>query len=67
MFLCSPQLTKKASKPSIPDLSTMDFSSEAKNSDGKKWNLKLSSWNINGIRAWHEVGTYWGLGVPGLK
>ena len=23
--------------------------------DGKEWNLKIVSWNINGIRAWVEV------------
>ena len=23
--------------------------------NGKEWNLKISSWNINGVRAWLEV------------
>lgn len=31
---------------------TDDFSSDAKTSDGKKWNLKIVSWNVDGLRAW---------------
>ncbi|KAK2154944.1 hypothetical protein LSH36_253g04042 [Paralvinella palmiformis] len=38
----------------IPDVTKIDFSCEAKTKDGKKWNMKFSSWNINGIRAWCE-------------
>lgn len=30
---------------------TDDFSSDAKTSNGNKWNLKIISWNMNGIRA----------------
>lgn len=26
-------------------------------SNGKEWNFKISSWNINGIRAWLDVST----------
>lgn len=33
----------------------VSFSSSAKTKDGKEWNLKISSWNINGVRAWTEV------------
>jgi len=43
---------KAQKRESIPDLSTMDFSNESKTKEGKPWNLKFSSWNINGIRAW---------------
>ena len=42
----------------IPDVTKIDFSCEAKTKDGKKWNMKFSSWNINGIRAWCEVGVF---------
>lgn len=34
---------------------TDDFSSDAKTSDGKKWNLKIVSWNVDGLRAWLKV------------
>lgn len=34
-----------------------DFSSCAKTADGKPWNMKITSWNINGIRAWVKVGS----------
>ncbi|XP_041351407.1 DNA-(apurinic or apyrimidinic site) endonuclease-like [Gigantopelta aegis] len=33
-----------------------DFTSEAKTTDGCKWNLKFASWNVNGIRAWLDKG-----------
>ncbi|XP_071112743.1 DNA repair nuclease APEX1-like [Haliotis cracherodii] len=33
-------------------LDEQDFSSSAKTKAGLDWNLKISSWNINGIRAW---------------
>lgn len=46
--------TSKGARASIPDVTKLDFSSEAKTPGGKKWNLKFSSWNINGIRAWRE-------------
>ncbi|KAG7168515.1 DNA-(apurinic or apyrimidinic site) endonuclease-like [Homarus americanus] len=29
-----------------------EFSSDAKTKDGKKWNLKVVSWNVDGVRAW---------------
>lgn len=29
-----------------------DFSSEAKTEDGKLWNFKIVSWNVDGLRAW---------------
>ncbi|XP_077977210.1 exodeoxyribonuclease-like [Glandiceps talaboti] len=45
-----PQKETTSSGP--PELDSLDFSSDAKTSDGKEWNLKISSWNVNGIRAW---------------
>ena len=33
----------------------MDFSHECKTADGRKPNVKIASWNINGIRAWLDV------------
>ncbi len=52
----SMQLKKKqSSREAIPDVSGLDFSSDSKTPDGKGWNKKFASWNINGIRAWIEV------------
>ena len=50
----SEKKAKKATKEAIPDVSEMDFSSTATNKDGKPWNWKFSSMNVNGIRAWAE-------------
>ncbi|GFS36863.1 DNA-(apurinic or apyrimidinic site) lyase [Trichonephila inaurata madagascariensis] len=41
-------------KEKIPDVTALDFGNESKTADGKAWNLKMASWNINGIRAWLE-------------
>uniref|UniRef100_A0A6A7FQ54 DNA-(apurinic or apyrimidinic site) endonuclease n=2 Tax=Hirondellea gigas TaxID=1518452 RepID=A0A6A7FQ54_9CRUS len=30
------------------------FASDAVNPEGKKWNFKIVSWNVNGIRAWMQ-------------
>lgn len=38
-------------------LDEQDFSSSAKTKAGLDWNLKISSWNINGIRAWLGVSS----------
>ncbi|XP_014672642.1 PREDICTED: DNA-(apurinic or apyrimidinic site) lyase-like [Priapulus caudatus] len=35
---------------------TDDFSSEATCEDGRRWNFKVASWNVNGLRAWIEKG-----------
>ncbi|XP_002731016.1 exodeoxyribonuclease-like [Saccoglossus kowalevskii] len=35
-----------------PTLDSLDFSLNAKTTDGKEWNIKLVSWNVNGVRAW---------------
>ena len=39
-------------------MSVLDFKSDAKTPDGKPWNKKFASWNVNGIRAWLEVTFY---------
>ncbi|XP_064628461.1 DNA repair nuclease/redox regulator APEX1-like [Lineus longissimus] len=55
---------KKQAKPKgngrekIPDVDAASLASDAKTEDGKKWNLKIASWNINGIRAWVEKEGY---------
>lgn len=36
----------------VPKWSGEDFKYEK---EGKEWNLKMVTWNINGIRAWMEV------------
>lgn len=36
--------------------SGMDFSHDCQSSDGRKPNLKIASWNINGLRAWLDKG-----------
>lgn len=33
-----------------------DFSNDSKTADGKLWNLKIASWNVDGIRAWAKKG-----------
>ncbi|XP_013416767.1 DNA-(apurinic or apyrimidinic site) lyase isoform X2 [Lingula anatina] len=47
---------KKKSKKEEPEASapSTDWtaSSDAKSKDGRPWNMKIVSWNINGIRAW---------------
>jgi AP endonuclease-1 len=49
-------LQGKASRPKIPEVDASTLASDAKTKDGKEWNLKVASWNVNGIRAWTEVG-----------
>lgn len=38
------------------DYDKMDFSCESKTKDGKDWNLKISTWNVDGLRAWIKKG-----------
>jgi len=45
-----PSPAAKKNKTST-DWASMDLSSEAKTGEGKPWNLKLSSWNVDGLRA----------------
>ncbi|CAK1578678.1 unnamed protein product [Parnassius mnemosyne] len=34
----------------------IDFSNAAKTTQGKEWNFKIASWNVDGIRAWLGKG-----------
>ncbi|KAG8197349.1 hypothetical protein JTE90_013476 [Oedothorax gibbosus] len=45
-----------AKRAQIPDVSALDFGSDAKTTDDEPWNFKIASWNVNGIRAWLEKG-----------
>lgn len=38
-----------------PDLKELNFDCDRTTSVGKKWNLKISSWNVAGLRAWVKV------------
>lgn len=39
----------------VTDFDAIDFKSDKATSDGKPWNLKISSWNIGGLKAWLKV------------
>lgn len=43
---------KKKAAADVPEVTSMDFSNTSKTKDGRAWNMKFSSWNVNGIRAW---------------
>jgi len=45
-----PSPAPKKNKTST-DWSSINFQSEKKTSEGKPWNLKVSSWNVDGLRA----------------
>lgn len=32
-----------------------DFNNVSKTVDGENWNLKIASWNVDGLRAWIKV------------
>ncbi|XP_068627882.1 DNA-(apurinic or apyrimidinic site) endonuclease-like [Battus philenor] len=34
----------------------IDFSNVSQSSQGKEWNFKIASWNVDGIRAWMDKG-----------
>ncbi|XP_028163181.1 DNA-(apurinic or apyrimidinic site) lyase [Ostrinia furnacalis] len=38
------------------DYEELDFSNSSQNTQGKEWNFKISSWNVDGIRAWMNKG-----------
>jgi hypothetical protein len=38
------------------DFEAIDFACDKKTADGKSWNLKISSWNVGGLRSWLKVG-----------
>ncbi|XP_071956036.1 DNA repair nuclease APEX1-like [Antedon mediterranea] len=40
------------SNPIPEDANTLEPSTEKKSESGETWNLKISSWNVNGLRAW---------------
>ena len=42
-------------KVAIPSLHDLDFSNDSTNEEGQKWNWKIASWNVNGVRAWFDV------------
>ncbi|XP_045459483.1 DNA-(apurinic or apyrimidinic site) endonuclease-like [Melitaea cinxia] len=44
--------SKKKPAKSTTDYESIDFSNTSKNSQGKEWNFKIASWNVDGIRAW---------------
>jgi len=43
--------TEAKKNKAATDWDTIDFSSSAKTGEDKAWNLKLSSWNVDGLRA----------------
>ncbi|XP_063715827.1 exodeoxyribonuclease-like [Symsagittifera roscoffensis] len=49
-----PPAAKKMKREEIPSLDSVSFECSQVNKEGKKHNLVLASWNINGIRAWAE-------------
>uniref|UniRef100_T1JHW7 DNA repair nuclease/redox regulator APEX1 n=1 Tax=Strigamia maritima TaxID=126957 RepID=T1JHW7_STRMM len=46
----------KAKGPSSSSIKDVNFDIDAENADGNKWNFKIVSWNVNGIRAWIQKG-----------
>ncbi|CAH2092250.1 unnamed protein product [Euphydryas editha] len=48
----APEDSKKKTAKSTTDYESIDFSNKSKNSQGKEWNFKIASWNVDGIRAW---------------
>lgn len=40
------------------EFNNQDFNSSATTDDGKPWNTKISSWNVDGVRAWAKVWAY---------
>jgi hypothetical protein len=55
----SPAKKPKVDKPLLnkaqSDYESLDFSSVKTTPDGKLWNLKISSWNVGGLKAWVKV------------
>lgn len=51
-----PKKKAPAKNKSATDFESIDFSNSSKNSLGKEWNFKISSWNVDGIRAWATKG-----------
>lgn len=50
---------KKKAPPknkSTTNYEDIDFTNESKTTQGKEWNFKIASWNVDGIRAWMSKG-----------
>ena len=47
----APKLNKTSS-----DYGALNFECVQKSKEGKEFNFKISSWNVNGLRAWIEKG-----------
>ncbi|XP_041972983.1 DNA-(apurinic or apyrimidinic site) endonuclease-like [Aricia agestis] len=41
---------------SVTDYESIDFTNTSKNAQGKEWNFKICTWNVDGIRAWLSKG-----------
>lgn len=57
--ISAPEDKKKKAPPknkSATDFEQLDFSNTSTNSNDKQWNFKISSWNVDGIRAWLSKG-----------
>jgi hypothetical protein len=50
-----PKVDKAPLNKTQNDYKSLDFSSDKTTSDGKPWNLKISSWNVGGLKAWVKV------------
>jgi hypothetical protein len=50
-----PRVDKPPLNKTQSDYESLDFSSDKTTSDGRPWNLKISSWNIGGLKAWVKV------------
>lgn len=56
---------EKAATPNLQnqtstEFNANDFLNSSKNEEGKDWNLKVASWNVDGLRAWLKVySTSW--------
>jgi hypothetical protein len=53
-----PKIDKPPLNKTQSDYESLDFSSDRRTSDGKLWNLKISSWNVGGLKAWVKVRFY---------
>ncbi|CAK1544691.1 unnamed protein product [Leptosia nina] len=48
--------TKKTTNKSSTQYDKIDFSNSSKNAQNREWNIKISCWNVDGIRAWLGKG-----------
>ncbi|XP_021917390.1 DNA-(apurinic or apyrimidinic site) lyase-like [Zootermopsis nevadensis] len=47
-----PRVYKPLLNKTHSDYESLDFSNDKTTSDGERWNLKISSWNVGGLKAW---------------